>query len=121
MQLPIVPSSMGVQERQELPFTMNSFHLSFLVKGHFPDFIDSFVQENFSVASPQTSNLTWNNYETNILNIVLLEENSKTKIYPCGGTYIYIDVPSEEAFPPCLSHIQASLPKILSFIFALTI
>ena len=26
----------------------------------------------------------------------------KAKTYPCGGTYIYIDVPSEEALPPAL-------------------
>ena len=35
----------------------------------------------------------------------------KTKIYPCGGTYIYIDVPSEEASPPpALSTVRAGVP-----------
>ena len=32
-----------------------------------------------------------------MLNIVFLERSSTTKIYPCGGVYIYIDVPLEEA------------------------
>ena len=35
-QLPPLPSSMGGQEGQELPFILNSFHLSYLLKGHFP-------------------------------------------------------------------------------------
>ena len=36
-----------------------------------------------------------------MLSIALLEKSVKTNIYiyPCGGTYIYIDVSSEEAFP----------------------
>ena len=37
-----------------------------------------------------------------MLSIVLLEKSLKAKIYPCGGTYIYIDLPSEEALPPPL-------------------
>ena len=56
---------------------MNSFHLSFLVKG-------------------QNPNLAWYYYEANILNIFLLSESLITIIYPCGGTYIYIDVLSED-------------------------
>ena len=39
----------------------------------FSGVVDSLVQENFSGASPQTPNLTWCNYKTKILNIVLLE------------------------------------------------
>ena len=34
-----------------------------------------------------------------------------TKIYPCGGTYIYIDVPSEEALPTCHRYALASLAQ----------
>ena len=37
-----------------------------------------------------------------MLRIVLLEKSLKNKIYPCGGTYIYIDLPSVEALPPAL-------------------
>lgn len=63
------------------------------------------------MTSPQTPNLTWNKHETNILNIVLLEKSLKIKIYryPYGGIYKYINVPSEEALPPCLKYAQASL------------
>jgi len=49
--------------------------------------------------------LTWCNYKTKILNIVLLGNTLKTKIHPCGRTYIYIDMPSGEALPPCLTYI----------------
>ena len=43
---------------------------------------------------------------------VLLEKSLKTKIYPCEGTYIYIDVPSEEAVrPTCLRYAQESLTE----------
>ena len=49
-------------------------------------------------------------WETNILSIVLMEKSLKTNIYPCGGTYICIDVPSEEALlPACPRYAQASL------------
>ena len=34
-----------------------------------------------------------------MLNIALLEENLKTKTYPCGETFMYISVPLEEALP----------------------
>ena len=34
----------------------------------------------------------------------------KTKIYPCGGTYISVDVPSEEALPPALNTVRAGVP-----------
>ena len=35
-QQPPLTSSMGGQEEQELPFKMNSFHISYFLKGHFP-------------------------------------------------------------------------------------
>ena len=37
-QLPPLPSFMMGQEGQELPFILNSFHLSYLLKGNFPAF-----------------------------------------------------------------------------------
>ena len=37
----------GGQEGQELPFKLNSFHLSYLLKGHFPALLDSSIQEKF--------------------------------------------------------------------------
>ena len=55
----------------------------------------------FLGANPQTPRPpTRNSYKTNIVNIFSLEESLKIKVYPCGGTYICIDVPSEEALPP---------------------
>jgi len=64
----------------------------------------------FLGASPQASSLICYNYRTNILNIVFLEKDLKTTMYPCGGTYIYyVDVPSQEAFPLCPRYTQASL------------
>ena len=37
-----------------------------------------------------------------MLSIGLLERVLNTKLYPCGGTYINIDMTSEEALPPTL-------------------
>ena len=81
-------------------------------EGAFSGVVGSMVQEHFSGASPQSPSLTWNSCETNMVNIVLLEERWKTKIYPCGETYMYIDVPLEKALPPlrlCLKYAQATL------------
>ena len=77
----------------------------------FSSVVDSLVQENFFGASPQTPNLTWCNYKTKIQNIVPLENILKTKIHPCGRTYIYIDVPSEEALPPPYVHPSTPLDR----------
>ena len=61
-------------------------------------------------ASSQTPNLTQRSDGTNMLNIFLQEEHFKTKIYPCGGTYIYMDVTLRGSLsPPCLRYAQASL------------
>ena len=38
-----------------------------------------------------------------MLNIFLLKEDLQTKPYPSGGTYMYIDVPLEEALPPAIA------------------
>ena len=59
-------------------------------EGAFSRVVDSLFQERFSGGKPLD------------LIIVLLEKSLKTKIYPCGGTYICIDVLSEEAVPPAL-------------------
>ena len=40
------------QEEQELPFILNSFHLSYLQKRHFSSIVDSLIQETFSVGKP---------------------------------------------------------------------
>ena len=71
-------------------------------KGAFSGFLNSFVQENLTPmgVSPQIPILTRYSCETNILSIVLLKKSLKTKIYPCGGKYIYIDVPSGEVLLP---------------------
>ena len=62
--------------------------------------VDSLVHVNFwGGGKPFTPNLPWYNYETNILNIFLLEKSLRTKIYPCGGKCKYIDVSSGEALP----------------------
>ena len=49
-----------------------------------------------------------------MLSIALLEKSLKTKIYPCGGTCIITDVPSEEALPPCPRYARASLHGIIT-------
>ena len=48
----------------------------------------------------------------------ILEESLKTKIYPCGGTYMYIDVALEQALPPSPRYAHASL---IMLTFALSI
>ena len=94
----------GGQEMQQLPFILNSVHLSYLVKGHFLALYMVWFKKRFLGASPQTPNLTRYNYETNVLNTFLLNRSLKTNNYPCRGTYIYIEVPSEEALSllPCV-------------------
>ena len=106
---PLCPLPWKVQEGQNLPLMPNSFHLSCLVKGVFCGVVDNLALENFSGGKPPDSNLRWCYYETHILNNVLLGKRFKTKIYPYRGTYIYIDVPSEEALLPYLRFVQASL------------
>ena len=49
----------GGQEGQEFPFILKSFHLSYLLKGHFQDVVDSLVQENFSGVKPPDPKLSW--------------------------------------------------------------
>ena len=44
----------GRQEGQELPFILNSFHLSYLLKGHFPAFQTVCCKKIFLGGSPQT-------------------------------------------------------------------
>ena len=61
------------------------------------------------IIHPQTPSLTWFNYETKIPSIVVLKKGLKTKIYPCGVAYIYIDMSSEEALHLCLRYAQTSL------------
>ena len=48
----------GGQEGQELPFILNSFHLSYLVKGIFRRFRQVGVEENFSGSKPPDPQLT---------------------------------------------------------------
>ena len=50
----------GGQEGQELPFVLNSFHLSYLLKGHFPAFQTVWFKKIFLGASPQTPKLPLN-------------------------------------------------------------
>ena len=76
-----------------------NFQLSYLVIGHFPTLYAVWLKECFLGASLPTPTILWYNYENNVLNIVILEENLGTKIYPCGGTCLYIDVPSVETLP----------------------
>ena len=70
-----------------------NFHISCLVKGHSP-----MLWAN----PPQTPSIAYYCYENNISSIFFPEEKFNTKIYPCGGTYMYIDMPSVEAFPRSL-------------------
>ena len=77
-------------------------------EGAFSD-VDRFIQESFLGASPQTPIFPSCCWETNIQSIVFLEKSLKTKTYPRGGTYIYIDVPLEEVLPPRLGCAKASL------------
>ena len=90
----------GGKEGQEVPFILNSFHLSYLLKGHFPAFQTVWFKKIFWGESPQTPKFPLSHQETNILSVAPLEKSLKIKFYPCGGAYIYIAVPSEEAFPP---------------------
>ena len=53
-------------------------------------------------SSPQISNLTLFYQETNILSIAPLEKSLRTKIYLCGGTCIYMDVPQRKSCPHVL-------------------
>ena len=92
-----------------MPFILISFHLSYLLKGPFPAFQTVCFKKIFLGASPQTPKLHFNHCETNILSIAILEKSLQIKIYPRGGAYIYIDVPSEEALPPCPRYAQAPL------------
>ena len=108
-QLPPLPASMGRQKGQELPVILNSFHLSYFVKWHFPALHMVWFKKIFLGASPQTPNYTRYNYETNILHTLLSEKSLKTNNYPCRGTYIYKDVPSEEALP-LLPGVPAGVP-----------
>ena len=48
---PLSPLPWRGQERQRLPFILNSFHLSYLLRGSFSGFVDNLVQDNFSGAS----------------------------------------------------------------------
>ena len=73
-------------------------------EGVFHGSVDSLAQGHFSGGK-----FTLYYWDTNILSIALVERSLKTEIYPCGGTYIYIDVPSEEALPPCPRFAKASL------------
>ena len=50
-----------------------------------------------------TPMLLWYSYEITVLDIVEFQD----QIYSCGGAYIYIDVPSEEALPLCPKCPQA--------------
>ena len=56
----VSPSALihGGQEGQEFPFILKSFHLSYLLKGHFQDVVDSLVQENFSGVKPPDPKLS---------------------------------------------------------------
>ena len=44
----------------------------------------------------------------------LLDDKTKVEIYPCGGAYKYIYVPSEEALPPCPRYAKVSLRIFVS-------
>ena len=48
----------GGQEGQELLFILNSFHLSYRLKGHFFGIPDSLVQENVSGGKPLDPQIT---------------------------------------------------------------
>ena len=79
-------------------------------EGAFSDVVDGLIQENFSGGKPPDPKLPWCCWETNIHSIVLLEKEHEdqnyrdmTKAYPCGGTYIYVDAPSEGVMPPALA------------------
>ena len=102
---------------QEVPYITNSFS-----DGHYicRSYNIIFRKDNFKFMSisispvlwrgilrccgqtPQISSIAYYCYENNISSIFFPEEKFNTKIYPCGGTYMYIDMPSVEAFPPAL-------------------
>ena len=79
----------GGKEGQEVPFILNSFHLSYLLKGHFPAFQTVWFKKIFWGESPQTPKFPLSHQETNILSVAPLEKSLKIKFYPCGGAYIY--------------------------------
>ena len=58
--LPPLPSSMGRQEGQELPFILNPFHFSYLLKGHFPAFQTVCFKKLFLGTTPQTPKWPFN-------------------------------------------------------------
>ena len=95
----------GKRDRgQELPFP------SLLsCEGAFSGIIAGLVQENFLGKIPQTLNFTVYNYETNRLTTIFPRKSLKTNKYPCGGTYTYEDVPSEEALR-LLLWVRADVP-----------
>ena len=78
------------QEGQELPFIWNSFHLSYLLKGHFPALQTVWFKKIFLGDTKfKDQNLPlWRNIQ-----------------------YIYIDVPLEKALLPCPRYVQAFLHK----------
>ena len=87
----------GEQERQELPFILSSFRLSYRLYVHFPAFWTVWLKIIFPGSrSP----------DPKLCNVVLGDQYIKhcfsgksvtTKIYSSGGLYTYIDVRSGEA------------------------
>ena len=84
--------------KQEFPLTINSFHRSYVGKGHFRRFRQLGLRKFFWGQAPRPP--TWRSIKTNILTLVRLEESLQTKIYSCEGTYLSIDVPLKEVLPP---------------------
>ena len=68
----------------------------------FSGIVDSLAHKNFSGVKPpddQTSTALLGDQRTKHYSS---GKSLKTKIYPRGGAYIYLDVPSEKALPPDL-------------------
>ena len=95
-----------------MPLRKELFPSLLSCEGAFSGVVDSLIQETFPGDKPQTPNLTWYYYETNKLNIVLLEKSLKTKIYPLWrNIHIHMSALRRSFAPVCLGNAQASLGK----------
>ena len=92
-------------------------------EGAFSGGVNSLVQEIFSGDKPIDPQINTVLQLDKYTKYCSSEKTLKTKIYPCGGAHICIDVPAEEALPPalgtcrrpcgCLSNIVENLSQNL--------